>query len=62
LEELLGPPSAYTTPAFTDVPARGVITQGFGYCVPCGKDTAGVLASDGWWCGECCTPPAGEAS
>lgn len=62
LEELLGPPTPYTTPAFTDVPSRGVVTQGFGFCVPCGKDTAGVLASDGWWCGECLTAAAGGAS
>jgi hypothetical protein len=54
LEGLLGEPSAYTTPAFTDVPDLALVAQGFSYCPHCRKDTAGVLHRDGiWTCGEC---------
>jgi hypothetical protein len=53
LEDLLGEPSAYTTPAF-DVPDLALVAQGFSYCPHCRKDTAGVLHRDGiWTCGEC---------
>lgn len=63
LEELLGSPSAYTTPSFTDVPEFAVIAQCFDDCPNCEQTTAGVLHKDGWTCGQCLTPVvAGGAS
>lgn len=54
LDELLGEPSAYTTPTFTDVPDLALVAQGFNYCPRCNRDTVGVLHRDGvWTCGEC---------
>jgi hypothetical protein len=54
LDDLLGPPSAYT-----DYPhAPGVIRQGFHDCPNCDQTTAGVLTRDGWTCGQCLTPTA----
>jgi hypothetical protein len=61
LDDLLGPPSAYTSyDTLTDVPALGPITPGFGECVPCGTVTAGSHSRDGFLCGVCFTP-AGAA-
>lgn len=58
LDDLLGPPTPYTT----DIEhAPGVIRQGFDYCTPCARTTAGVLTRDGWTCGECLTPSGGAA-
>ncbi|CAM5619430.1 hypothetical protein [Streptomyces aurantiogriseus] len=56
LDELLGPRSAYTE--FEHAP--GPIRTGFGYCQPCGRNTAGSLNKDGWLCGECLTPAGGD--
>ncbi|MGW3144888.1 hypothetical protein ACWDG1_09440 [Streptomyces sp. NPDC001177] len=55
LDELLGPPSPYLE--FEH--ASGVIRQGFDFCEPCDRTTAGVLTRDGWTCGECLTPAGG---
>ncbi|MDX5568453.1 hypothetical protein PYK79_41360 [Streptomyces sp. ID05-04B] len=52
LDDLLGPPSAYT--AFEHAP--GVIRQGFHDCPTCDQTTAGVLTRDGWTCGQCLQP------
>lgn len=52
LDDLLGPPSSYTT-SFEHAP--GVIRQGFHDCPVCEQTTAGVLTRDGWTCGECFT-------
>lgn len=61
LDDLLGPPSAYTSyDTLTDVPALGPITPGFGVCEPCGTVTAGSHNRDGFLCGVCFTP-AGAA-
>lgn len=56
LDELLGKPEPYTTPAFTDVPAYGVLDQAWRPCSgPCGGDMPSVLHKDGWTCGHCLT-------
>ncbi|MFE9448362.1 hypothetical protein [Streptomyces sp. NPDC006739] len=55
LDDLLGPPTAYTT-GFEH--ADNPIKTGFAYCAPCGRTTAGSLNKDGWLCGECLTPAA----
>jgi hypothetical protein len=61
LDDLLGPPSAYTSyDTLTDVPMPGPITPGFGVCEPCGTVTAGSHNRDGFLCGVCFTP-AGAA-
>lgn len=52
MTELLGPPSDWTRFEHADAPIR----TGFGYCPPCGRNTAGSLNKDGWLCGECLTP------
>lgn len=53
VDELIGPPTAYTT----DYPhAPGVIRQGFHDCPTCAQMTAGVLTRDGWTCGQCLQP------
>jgi len=53
LEDLLGPPTGYTTDfEHADSPIR----TGFAYCPPCGRETAGSLNKDGWLCGECLSP------
>jgi hypothetical protein len=56
-DDLLGPPTAYTTGfEHADSPIR----TGFAYCQPCGCTTAGSWNKDGWLCGQCLTPaPAG---
>lgn len=60
LDELIGRPSPYTSYAtLTDVPAAGVMRQGFGWCDPCAATTAGVITRDGFCCGECLTPAGG---
>lgn len=59
-DDLLGPPTAYTT-AIEHAPAP--LRTGFAYCIPCGLETPGSYNRDGWLCGECLTPvPAGGAS
>ncbi|HEX2550765.1 MAG TPA: hypothetical protein VHK64_04160 [Nocardioidaceae bacterium] len=55
LDDLMGPWSPYTE--FEHAP--GVIRQGFDYCAPCDRTTAGVLTRDGWTCGECLNPVGG---
>lgn len=56
LDDLLGPPTAYTT-GFEH--ALAPIRTGFHYCPSCGRDTAGSYNRDGWLCGEFYTHPAG---
>lgn len=59
-DDLLGPPTAYTT-AFEHAPAA--FRPKFGDCPTCGPGRAGSSNKDGWLCGECLTPvPAGGAS
>lgn len=53
LDDLLGPPSAYTT-GYTHAP--GVIRQGFHDCPACQQTTASILTRDGWACGQCLAP------
>lgn len=55
LDDLLGPPSPYTT-GFEHAPAP--IRPCFGDCPTCRCTTAGSLNRDGWLCGECLTPAA----
>ena len=52
LDDLLGPPSAWTEYEH----APGVIRQGFNDCPTCQQTTAGVLTRDGWTCGQCLQP------
>lgn len=60
LDELLGEPSTYTSySTLTDVPQPGPIRQGFGWCEPCTRTTAGVVTRDGFTCGECLWPAGG---
>lgn len=53
LDDLLGPPSPYTT-TFEHAPAP--IKAALAYCPTCDRTTAGSLNKDGWLCGECLTP------
>ena len=48
LDELLGP---WPTPAY-----GAAVAQAWRDCPNCCKATAGVVQSDGWWCGECLQP------
>ncbi len=52
LDDLLGPPSPWTT--FEHAPAP--IRSGFHDCPKCGHVTGGSFNRDGWLCGECFTP------
>lgn len=52
LDDLLGPPSPWTSFEHADAPIRPC----FGDCPTCGQNTAGSLNKDGWLCGECLTP------
>lgn len=56
LDDLLGQWTPYT---HEFEPAPGVIGQGFRYCQPCQRTTAGSVNRDGWLCGECFTPAGG---
>ena len=57
LAELLGKPSAYTTP-----PVQGVLTQAWKPCSgPCGQEMPSVVHVDGsWQCGHCLTTTTAE--
>ncbi|MEU5595710.1 hypothetical protein [Streptomyces sp. NPDC020298] len=63
LDDLLGPPSPYTTPGFADVPVSGVVVQAWRPCSgPCGQEMPSVLHADGTWqCGHCLTVSGGAA-
>lgn len=51
LSDLIGKPSAYTTP-----PSPGVLTQAWRPCSgPCDGEMPSVLHKDGWTCGHCLT-------
>ncbi|MFE9645282.1 hypothetical protein ACFYO0_14435 [Streptomyces sp. NPDC006365] len=56
LDDLLGP-----RPQFAAPPVAGVITQAWNPCPRCDKDTAGVVHTDGWTCGECLTTTGSSA-
>jgi hypothetical protein len=61
LDTLIGPESAYTSyRTLTDVPQLGPFRQGFGWCDPCTRTTAGVITRDGFTCGQCLTPAGGD--
>lgn len=58
--DLIGPPSAYTTvDPNADTQAFGVVRTGFGWCETCQQTTAGVIARNGFRCGEYYRHPAG---
>jgi hypothetical protein len=62
LDDLLGPPAAYTAVTFPDVPVHGVVTTAWRYCGPCARDTVGVVhRDDSWTCGECVAAVSGGA-
>jgi hypothetical protein len=53
LADLLGRPSAYTTP---DIPDLAIVGQRLAECPRCVQVTAGAVTRDGTWrCGECTT-------
>jgi len=52
-DDLLGPPSAYTT-QFEHAPAA--FRRAFGDCPNCGPGRPGSSNKDGWLCGECLQP------
>ena len=53
VEDLIGPPSAYTAvDPDADTQVFGVIRTGFGWCEDCRNTTAGVITRNGFRCGE----------
>lgn len=58
-DDLLGPPTAYTT-QFEHAPAA--VRTGFDFCPACGRETAGSFNQDGWLCGEFYNHPTGGAA